>query len=262
MWGLTHLKRRCCWGRLRAEGDDKRMRWLDGINVSMDMVWVDSWRPGVLRLMGSQESELNWTEVSLESRRGARLSHRDQGSRKGAEFRWQAQAQTHFRGFRPWTEEPGSLCSHFAPGTLAWSTLCEGSAPRCHVSSETRQSTREKKKIRLCDPGSIFIPRELFTGFAAIIGVRRQAAGEADDRVWYWPWQVPESHSVLVWELREKKQDAVTFHGDFAKHFPPRNPTKHLVFLSVSQKGLCFHGCCCCSLACALTVWALPAGRA
>ena len=262
MWGLTHLKRCCCWGRLRAEGDDKRMRWLDGITVSLDMVWVDSWRPGVLRLMGSQESELNWTEVSLERRRGARLSHRDQGSRKGAEFRWQAQAQTHFRGFRPWTEEPGSLCSHFAPGTLAWSTLCEGSAPRCHVSSETRQSTREKKKIRLCDPSSIFIPRELFTGFAAIIGVRRQAAGEADDRVWYWPWQVPESHSVLVWELREKKQDAVTFHGDFAKHFPPRNPTKHLVFLSVSQKGLCFHGCCCCSLACALTVWALPAGRA
>jgi len=33
------LKRPWCWERLKArgEGDDKRMRWLDGITDSMDM---------------------------------------------------------------------------------------------------------------------------------------------------------------------------------------------------------------------------------
>ena len=51
----------------------QRMRWLDGIADSMDVVWVNSgswwWtgRPGVLRFMGSQRighdwaTELNWT---------------------------------------------------------------------------------------------------------------------------------------------------------------------------------------------------------
>ena len=36
---LTHLKSPWCWEWLRAggEGDDKRMRWLDGITDSMDM---------------------------------------------------------------------------------------------------------------------------------------------------------------------------------------------------------------------------------
>ena len=35
---LTHLKRPWCWERLKAgEGDDRRMRWLDGITDSMDM---------------------------------------------------------------------------------------------------------------------------------------------------------------------------------------------------------------------------------
>ena len=36
---MTHLERPGCWERLRAggEGDDKRMRWLDGITNSMDM---------------------------------------------------------------------------------------------------------------------------------------------------------------------------------------------------------------------------------
>ena len=36
---MTHLKRHCCWERLKVggEGDDKRMRWLDGITDSMNM---------------------------------------------------------------------------------------------------------------------------------------------------------------------------------------------------------------------------------
>ena len=53
----------------------QRMRWLDGITNSMELVWVDSrswwWtgRPGVLQFMGSERvghdwaTELNWTEV-------------------------------------------------------------------------------------------------------------------------------------------------------------------------------------------------------
>ena len=36
---LTHWKRHWCWERLKVggEGDDQRMRWLDGITDSMDM---------------------------------------------------------------------------------------------------------------------------------------------------------------------------------------------------------------------------------
>ena len=71
---LTHLKRPWCWEGLRAGGEGDYRGW-DGCMASLTQwtwVWVDSrswwWtgRPGVLRFMGSQESDsiewLNWTE--------------------------------------------------------------------------------------------------------------------------------------------------------------------------------------------------------
>ena len=76
---LTHLKRPWCWERLvGGEGDD---RGWDGWMASLTRwtwVWVSSgswwWTgsPGVLQSVGSQrlghgwETELNWTESSLE----------------------------------------------------------------------------------------------------------------------------------------------------------------------------------------------------
>ena len=72
---LTHLKRPCCWERLRAGGEGDNRGW-DGWMASPTQwawVWVNSrswwWtgRPGVLQSMGSQRvghswaTELNWT---------------------------------------------------------------------------------------------------------------------------------------------------------------------------------------------------------
>ena len=70
----THLKRPCCWERLRAEGEGDNKGW-DGWMASLTQriwVWVYSWswwwtgRPGMLQSMRSQRvghdwaTELNW----------------------------------------------------------------------------------------------------------------------------------------------------------------------------------------------------------
>ena len=74
---LTHWKRSWCWERLKAGGEGDNRGW-DGWMASPTQrmwVWVNSgcwWctgRPGVLRFMGSQESNttewLNWTELII-----------------------------------------------------------------------------------------------------------------------------------------------------------------------------------------------------
>ena len=74
---LTHWKRPWCWEGLRAGGEGDNKGW-DGWMASPTQwtwIWVDSsswwWigRPGMLRFMGSQESDkterLNWTEALI-----------------------------------------------------------------------------------------------------------------------------------------------------------------------------------------------------
>ena len=75
MWTADSLEKTLMLGKIedRRRRGQQKMRWLDGIIDSMDVVWVDSrswwWtgRPGVLRFMGSLrvrhdwETELNWT---------------------------------------------------------------------------------------------------------------------------------------------------------------------------------------------------------
>ena len=79
MWRADSLEKTLMLGKIEGKRrrGGHRMRWLDGITVSVDMVWVDSgswwWtgRPGVLWFMESQRvghdwaSELNWTEPVL-----------------------------------------------------------------------------------------------------------------------------------------------------------------------------------------------------
>ena len=77
MWRVDSLEKTLMLGGIggRRRRGQQRMRWLDCITDSMDLVWVNSrswwWtgKPGMLRFMGSQRVghewaiEMNWTDT-------------------------------------------------------------------------------------------------------------------------------------------------------------------------------------------------------
>ena len=147
---LMHLKRPCCWERLKAggEGEDKK-KW-DGWMASLPpwtWVWVNSgswwWtgRPGMLRFMGSQRvghnwaTELDWTNSTfknlythIQAPLVAQIVKnlpalretwvQSLGREKSPEKR--TATYSSIVAWRiPWTEEPGGLQS-MGSQTLTW----------------------------------------------------------------------------------------------------------------------------------------------
>ena len=73
MWRTDSFEKTLILGKIegRRRRGQQRMRWLDGINDSVDMIWVNSrswwWtgKPGMLQSMLSQRVRLGWaTELN------------------------------------------------------------------------------------------------------------------------------------------------------------------------------------------------------
>ena len=79
----THLKRPCCWERLKAGGEGDDRGWDGGMASSMRWTWVSvnsrSWwwtgKPGVLQSMGSQRVGHDWATELGTSKRQNTYSH-------------------------------------------------------------------------------------------------------------------------------------------------------------------------------------------